>query len=47
MAYEICHGINVNIKTKSDLEPSYNLQIETVGYVNVFNKVNMNYNYID
>ena len=37
----------VNIKSKSDLEPSYNLQIETVGYVNVFNKVNMNYKYID
>ena len=47
MEYEICHGINANIKTKSYLEPSYNQQIELVDYVNVFNKVNMNYKYIE
>ena len=37
----------LNIKSKSDLEPSYNLHIEIVGYVNVYNEVNMNYKYID
>ena len=36
----------LNIKSKSDLEPSYNLQIERVGYDNIFNKVNMKYKYI-
>ena len=36
----------LNIKSKYDLESSYNLQIEIVGYDNFFNKVNMNYKYV-